>query len=69
MVVRRCLLSSVCVCIPFFFDWQSSIVLYSEAFAMDPCAATEEYMCSAGVAYLPPLTGGGPMQSNLLRLD
>lgn len=36
---------------------------------MDPCAATEEYMCSAGVAYLPPLTGGGPMQSNLLRLD
>lgn len=59
----------VCVCFPFFQgEWQSSVVLYSEVFAMDPCSATEEYMCSAGVAHLPPLTGGETMQSNLLGL-
>lgn len=51
----------------FFFEaeWQSSFVLYSEVFAVDPCAATEEYLCSAGVCVF----GGGIMPSDLLRLD
>ena len=69
MVLWRRLLSSVyaCVCVYSLFfgaEWQSSVVLYSKVFAVDPCAATEEYMCSAGVAHLPPLTEEEAMQSN-----
>ncbi len=50
----------VCVCIlSSGLQLQSSVALYSEVFAVDPCAATDEYMCSAGEAHLPPLTGEG----------
>lgn len=54
-------LPSACVCIlSFESERQSTVILYSEVFAVDPCAATDECMCSAGVDHLPHLTGGKP---------